>query len=152
MNTWTKYIMDTAIRSAVRLTVLALAVFLSVLSIVGTFTKWGEQEAGLTVQIEEVESAIGSLHNLERYLEKTKSDMLATQEAKDKIELEYSKAKELEKLTKKQIDAISLAVNRRTIRDALMDHFWGFVLGVAGSLAATYIYGMLRRRRQAHAA
>ena len=104
-------------------------------------------KADLQAQIKEVENAIGNLRNLENYLKKTKDDMIATKQAKDKIEEEYSKAKELEKLTDRQIEAISLAVNKRTKADVFWGYFWGFVVGVASSLLASYIYGRLRKKK-----
>ena len=50
-------------------------------------------------------------------------------------------------MTDRQIEAISLAVNKRTKTDVIMGYFWGFVLGVAGSLVASYIYSMLKRKK-----
>ncbi len=101
----------------------------------------------LQIQIREVEDAMKNLRNLETYLEKTKSDMIATEEAKERIEEEYNKVKELETLTENQLDAISLAVNKRTTTDIIKNYFWGFVLGVSGSLVASYIYGYLKRKK-----
>jgi len=101
----------------------------------------------LPKQITEVENAIRNLRNLETYLEKIKRGMIATEEAKIKIEEEYNKVKELEKLTDKQIEAISLAVNKRTKADIIKNYFWGFVLGVSGSLCASYIYGYIKRKK-----
>ncbi len=106
------------------------------------------KKTGLQVQIKEVESAINNLQNLENYLKKTKDEMIATKQAKDRIEEEYSKVKELKKLTNQQIEAISLAVNKRTKIDVLMNYFSGFVLGVAGSLVASFIYGLIKRKRK----
>ena len=105
------------------------------------------KEQDLQIQIREVEGAIKNIRNLETYLEKTKSDMIATEEAKVRIEEEYNKVKELEKLTENQLDAISLAVNKRTTTDIIKNYFWGFVLGVSGSLVASYIYGYIKRKK-----
>jgi len=117
--------------------------------IMGIYATFAQQRTELPIQIKEVEDAIRNLRNLDQYLEKTKSEMIATKQAKEKIEQEYDKAKELENLTEKQLEAISLAVNRRSIKDIAMDYFWGFMLGLAGSLFASYIYASLRRKRSA---
>jgi hypothetical protein len=101
----------------------------------------------LSEQIKEVQSAINNLSSLETYLEKIKNDMTLTQEAKTKIEVEYNQAKELEKLTDKQIEAISLAVNKKTMFQWIMNYFWGFVLGVCSSLLASFVYGYIKQKR-----
>ncbi len=101
----------------------------------------------LETQIREVEDVLKNLRNLETYLENTKSDLIATEQAKIKIEEEYKKVKELEKLTENQIEAISLAVNKRTTKDIIKDIVLGFVLGVITSLLGNVIYGLLKRRK-----
>jgi len=126
--------------------ILSLITFIIAATIIGLSIYMPKQE--LPKQINEVENAIQNLRNLENYLEKTKSNMIATEEAKIKIEEEYEKAKELEKLTDKQIEAISLAVNKITTDDIIKNYFWGFVLGVSGSLFASYIYGYLKRKKE----
>lgn len=133
-----------AIKQAIPLFIALIGAFASITSFFGIFHE--QNKASLPTQIREVETAIGNLRNLENYLEKTKTDMIATKQAKDKIEEEYNKAKVLQKLTEQQIDAISLAVNKRTNADVIMNYFWGFILGVAGSLVASYIYGMLKSK------
>jgi len=52
-------------------------------------------------------------------------------------------------LTDIQLEAISLAVNKRTKTELIMNYFWGFVLGVASSLLASYIYGIRKRKKDA---
>ncbi|MCP4610311.1 MAG: hypothetical protein GY845_16495 [Planctomycetes bacterium] len=103
---------------------------------------------GLVTQIKEVEGAIKNLRNLETYLEKTKSDMIVTEVARNKIEEEYKRVKELEKLTENQLYAISLAVNKRTKADIIKSYFWGFIIGVSGSIIASYIYAYLLRKKR----
>jgi len=139
-----KSIDQAIIKTALPLFLAIIGIFVSITSFLGTFVE--RDKAGLPTQIREVEDAIRNLRNLENYLEKTKNEMIATKQAKDKIEEEYSQAKELEKLTNRQIEAISLAVNKRTKTDVIIDYFWGFVLGVASSLVASYIYGMIKRK------
>ena len=129
------------------------AMLIGVLSLVLVSTtvinQWYKQKSsGLPAQIKEVEGALKNLRNLETYLEKTKSDMIVTEQAKVKIEEEYKNAKELEPITKKQLQTISLAVNKRTTMNTIKDIFWGVVLGVCGSLLASYIYGFVKSRKQ----
>ena len=109
---------------------------------------YGIKQKNLETQIREVEDTIENLRNLETYLEKTKSDIIATEQAKIKIEEEYNKAKELEHLTKNQIEAVSLAVNKRTTKDIITNYFWGFALGVSGLLFVSYIRGLAQRRKE----
>lgn len=99
-------------------------------------------------QIKEVEDAIIHIKNLEEYLVKIKNEILATKHAQDKIEEEYDKAKELEKLTGPQIEAIRIAINKRATSDKIMGYIWGLLLGVAGSLLASFIYGVIKRKRK----
>ncbi|MEO0374187.1 MAG: hypothetical protein AAF329_06055 [Cyanobacteria bacterium P01_A01_bin.17] len=108
-----------------------------------------QQDNNLSKQIEEVEDAINDLRGLEEYLEETKNKIIITQQSKDEIEDEYRKAQELEKLTTQQIDAISLAINKRTFRDIAKDYVLGFILGIGSSIVASYIFNFLTKNRQA---
>lgn len=125
----------------------AVLIFGSAVLEIFNFLSPNQEKSKLQAQIAEVESAIDNLQSIENNLKKIKDDMIATKQAKDRIEEEYDKAKELKKLTDRQIEAISLAVNKRTKKDALMDYLRGFILGVAGSLVANSIIGLIKRKR-----
>jgi len=129
-----------------RLVIAMVASVVSSAAIGLTVSEFIVPKPGLANQIHEVEGAIRNLRNVEDYLEKTKDEMAATKLAKERIEEEYHKAQQLEAMTATQIEAISLAVNRRTLSDVIMSNLWGFVLGVAGSLVASYAYGAIKRR------
>jgi hypothetical protein len=75
-------------------------------------------------RIEEVENAIKSLNDLEKYLKTVKNDMLATQQAKELIEQEYEKIKLLQKLTEKELARINVAVNKISLKDKIKNIFW----------------------------
>ncbi|MGI8619594.1 MAG: restriction endonuclease [Gemmatimonadaceae bacterium] len=98
-------------------------------------------------RIETVEQAIGSLKDLEKQLTDIKHDMVETEQATHAIKDEYAKAKELEKLTDEQFQAVSAALRAQSWRRTAMDYVVGIVLGVAASLIASVIYTKVRRRR-----
>ena len=92
-------------------------------------------------RIESVESAISSLKTLESELEGMKSDMKDTAVATEAIKSEYEKAKELEKLTDKQLSRIrSAVVPEKTLIESAGEWFIGFVSGVAASILAAFIH------------
>lgn len=119
----------------------------AITDIITTIQSINRQDNELSNQIEEVEGAIRDLRTLEDYLNETKEEMIATQQSKDRIEEEYRKAQELEKLTSQQIEAISSAVNKRTARDIIKDYIVGFTLGIASSIVASYIFQFLTKKR-----
>jgi hypothetical protein len=98
-------------------------------------------------RIETVEKAIDNLKNLEKELVDIKRDMAATEQAARAIKEEYHQAKELEKLTDTQFEAIKSALQRESWQKTLLNYFLGFLLGVAGSLTASVIYTRLVQKR-----
>ena len=107
-----------------------------------------QKSIGLPAQIKEVEGALKNLQGLETYLENTKSDMEATEQAKAKIEEEYKKAQELKPITKQQYETIGLIINRKTTMDILKAHALGFVLGVSTSVIGCFIHGFIKRKKK----
>jgi len=101
----------------------------------------------LRERIETVESAMGSLKELERQLTDIKKDMVETEKAARTIEQEYAKAKELEKLTAEQYEALKKALLSQSWQKTAIDYGLGFLLGIAASLIANVIYSRVRQHR-----
>lgn len=120
-----------------------ILIVIATLLITFLIKKW-ESEAlkdrnNLNSQIEKVAETLSTIRNFENVLENIKEDMIATEQAKLKIEEEYEKTQELEKLSAKQIQAISFAVNKRIHREIWFDRAWGFILGVLASIVASLL-------------
>lgn len=101
----------------------------------------------LQERIETVERAIGNLKDLEKQLTDIKGDMIETEKVAKAIEQEYAKAKELEKLTEEQFEAVKTALRSQSWQKTAFNYGLGFVLGVAASLIANVIYSRIRQRR-----
>ena len=101
----------------------------------------------LQERIETVERAIGSLEDLEKQLIDIKRDMVETEKAAKAIEQEYVKAKELEKLTQEQFEAVKSALRSQSWQKTAFNYGLGFVLGIASSLIASVIYSRTRQHR-----
>ena len=101
----------------------------------------------LQERIETVERAIGNLKDLEKQLTDIKGDMIETEKVAKAIEQEYAKAKELEKLTEEQFEAVKTALRSQSWHKTAFNYGLGFVLGVAASLIANVIYSRIRQRR-----
>ncbi len=104
----------------------------------------------LQERIETVELAIGNLKNLEKQLTNIKKDMVETEKAAKTIEQEYAKAKELEKLTEEQYEAVKKALRSKSWHRTVFDYMLGFILGIAASLIASVIYSRIRQHRALH--
>jgi Holliday junction resolvase len=101
----------------------------------------------LQERIETVERAIGNLKDLEKQLIDIKGDMVETEKAAKVIEQEYAKAKELEKLTQEQFEAVKSALQTKSWQKTAFNYGLGFVLGIASSLIASAIYSRIRQCR-----
>jgi len=106
-----------------------------------------QTQAPLNQRIETVERAIGSLKNLEQDLTDIKNDMVDTERSVKAMKDEYAKAKELEKLTEAQFDAVKAALRNRSWQQTVLNYVLGFVLGIASSLTASVIYSRWKQRR-----
>ena len=89
----------------------------------------GRIQAPLDQRIETVERAIGSLKNLEQNLTDIKNEMVDTERAVQAIKEEHAKAKELEKLTEAQFDAVKAALRSRSWQQTVLNYVLGFILG-----------------------
>ncbi len=101
----------------------------------------------LQERIETVERAIGNLKDLEKQLTDIKGDMVETEKAAKAIEQEYTKAKELKKITEEQFEAVKTALRSRSWQKTVFDYGLGFILGIAASLMSSVIFSRIRQRR-----
>ena len=131
---------------------LILGLVTALLSIVGLLVSGifffvPPEKPQLQERIETVERAIGSLKNLEKQLIDIKGDMVETDKAAKVIEQEYAKAKELEKLTQEQFEAVKSALQAQSWQKTAFNYGLGFVFGIASSLIASVIYSRIRQYR-----
>jgi DNA-binding transcriptional regulator YbjK len=91
-------------------------------------------------RIKNVENALTSIRDLETYLNKIKQDMVATETATQQLNEKYVKAKELEKLTQVQIDALKATLQTESWHRTLFTSAMGFILGIASSFVASVLY------------
>lgn len=106
-----------------------------------------ETNEQLSQQISKVDDAITDIRDLEEFLENTKEELIVTQREANIIQEEYEQAQELERLTEKQVLAISTAVNQRSTRDIVKDYVIGFILGISSSILASYIFQFLTSKQ-----
>lgn len=101
----------------------------------------------LQERIETVERAIGNLKDLEKQLTDIKGDMVETEKAAKVIEQEYAKAKELEKITEEQLEAVKTALRSQSWQKTVFDYGLGFILGIGASLMSSVMYSRIQQRR-----
>jgi len=104
-------------------------------------------QAALDQRIQTVESALASIRDLESHLEKMKNDILETEKTTKLINQRYAQAKELEKLTKSQVDALRVTLQGHNLRHTLFNYALGFILGIASSFVASVLFAKWRQRR-----
>ena len=100
----------------------------------------------LSQRIETVGVVIGNLNDLEGQLIDIKEDMIKTQKAKNLIDKEYEKAKELEKLTSEQLEGLKSVIKSQTWKEMLLQYGLGFILGIASSVGGSIIYTRFKQR------
>jgi hypothetical protein len=106
-----------------------------------------EPKSELTEQVGAVEASLVRLRDLERSLTNLKKELQEKSAESARIAKEYEEAMKLKALTSEQLDQIKKAVNSQSRMDVFLNYFWGFLLGVAGSILATIIVDMWKRRR-----
>jgi len=135
-----------AVRISMALFASFVGLFVSVLRVRESVRSTQQPARSLESQILAVDVAITNMRTLEQFLDRVKTDMLATKAAKDRIEDELRQAKEMEKLTEPQIEALTARLRHRETKDVIMDTVSGFVIGVCSSLLAAFIYTFARKR------
>lgn len=101
----------------------------------------------LNNRITNVEKAINNIKDLEIYLTSFKNDLVETEKATQIINQKYSKAKELEKLSEVQIEALKSTLQTESWRRTLFNYLLGFVLGIASSFVASVMYAKWQQHR-----
>ncbi|MGO8837297.1 MAG: restriction endonuclease [Limisphaerales bacterium] len=101
----------------------------------------------LDARIQSVESALASIKGLEETLGKVRDDMVATETATRELNKKYAEAKELEKLTDVQLQALKETLQSEKWWRTAMNYVIGFVLGVASSMIASVILDRWKQRR-----
>lgn len=126
-----------------------LGIVASILGILLSFTSFLFNQHGepLDKQIQIVESALNSIRDLETDLAKLKEDMAAKQKATQEINEKYAKAKELDKLTDAQLDALKTALQTPTWWKTLLQYSIGFILGISSSFVASILHGKWKQRK-----
>ena len=100
----------------------------------------------LGARIQSVSTAIDNLRSLESQLNAIKVEMVMTEQAKEALEKEISKAEELKKLQTPQIEALRAMLQQRSRVDVWFDQFIGFLVGVTSSLAASWLWSKWLRK------
>lgn len=98
-------------------------------------------------QIQAVEANLNSLKTLERNLSALKKELQTTSEESARIKREYEEALKLKAITAEQLEQIKKAVSTQSTGDTFLNYFFGFLLGVAGSILATVITDRWKAKR-----
>lgn len=123
-----------------------LASVMSLLFSIGPFTKDKERNS-FESQIQAVEANLNSLKALERSLSALKKELQTTSEESARIKREYEEALKLKAITSEQLEQIKKAVSAQSATDTFLNYFFGFLLGVAGSMLATVITDKWKAKR-----
>ena len=111
------------------------------------FTKDKERDS-FESQIQAVEANLNSLKALERNLSALKKELQTTSEESARIKREHEEALKLKAITAEQLEQIKKAVSAQSTMDTFLNYFFGFLLGVAGSILATVITDRWKARRE----
>lgn len=98
-------------------------------------------------QIQAVEANLNSLKALEQSLSVLKKELQTTSEESARIKREYEEALKLKAITSEQLEQIKKAVSAQSASDTFLNYFFGFLLGVAGSVLATVITDRWKAKR-----
>lgn len=98
-----------------------------------------EPKSQLSEQVAIVENSIRRLNDLEKSLTALKTELQQKSEDSARIAKEYEAAMKLKSLTAEQLEQVKKAVGSQSATDIFLNYFFGFLLGVAGSVFATII-------------
>jgi hypothetical protein len=134
--------------SKVSLLISSAGVVISILAVLLLLTSpFNKHAEPLDKQIQTVESALNSVRGLETDLANLKEDMAAKQKATQEINEKYAKAKELDKLTDAQLEALKTALQTATWWKTLLQYGIGFTLGISSSFVASILYSKWKQRK-----
>jgi hypothetical protein len=107
-----------------------------------------KEKSSFESQIQSVETNLQGLKEVERNLIELKKELQATSVESAQIKMDYEAALKLKAITSEQLEQINKAVNSQTSTDTALNYFFGFLLGVAGSILATVITDRWKARRE----
>ena len=119
---------------------------ISLLFSIAPFTKDKEHDS-FESEIRSVEANLNSLKALERSLSALKKELQTTSEESVRIKKEYEEALKLKEITSEQLEQVKKAVNAQSAIDTFFNYFFGFLLGIAGSVLATVITDWWKAKR-----
>ena len=94
-----------------------------------------------------VEDSLARLGDLERGLLALKVDLENKARESAQVSKEYEEAMRLKALTSEQLESVRRAVSSQSRSDVFWNYFFGFILGVAGSVVATILTDKWKQRR-----
>jgi tetrahydromethanopterin S-methyltransferase subunit B len=107
-----------------------------------------EPSSKLTEQVKSVENSLDRLNDLELSLKSLKNDLESKSAESARITKEYEEAMKLKALTTEQLEQVKKAVSGQSGTDIFLNYFFGFLLGVAGSVLATIITDKWKQRKE----
>ena len=127
-----------------------LSIALSFLGFVLSFNDYRElpkEDSAFSSQIASVEDSLSRLKSLEAGLRDLKNELRSKSEESARVSKEYEEAMKLKVLTKEQLELVKSAVSAQSRWEVFWNYFFGFLLGVAGSVLATIITDRWKQRR-----
>lgn len=116
------------------------------------FSFWGSKSrataATLPDEIAAVQQSLEHIKNLQASLQALQKNLDDTAAESRRIESEYVQAQQLKRLTAADLDGVKAALNHSSLTETIASLFVGFVVGVAGSLAASWLWDRWQRRQE----
>jgi len=107
-----------------------------------------QSEIPVSTQIKSIEVSLSKLTDLENGLVNLKKDLQQTSEESARVKAEYEEAMKLKVLTAEQLEQVKKAVVGQSRWEIFQNYFFGFLLGVAGSVLATIITDKWKQRKE----
>lgn len=107
-----------------------------------------EPSSKLAEQVKSVENSLARLRDLELSLKVLRDELERKSTESAQIAKEYEEAMKLKALTAEQLEQVRKAVSGQTRTEIFLNYFFGFLLGVAGSVLATIITDRWKQRRE----
>jgi hypothetical protein len=118
----------------------ALFIYMASMDIVATEKMKMEMvSVSLSKDLQSVNTALESISDLEKSLQSVRETIENRRSEISRISVEYSKAKELERLTDIQRDELKSLLASQSTWDQIKSYGLGFLIGVAGSILANAI-------------
>lgn len=102
----------------------------------------------VSIQIKSVEESLSKLGDLEKGLKDLKKELQQKAEESVRVTAEYEQAMKLKELTAEQLEQVRNAVAGQSRWEIFKNYFFGFLLGVAGSVLATILTDKWKQRKE----